>query len=397
MSGTITYGNAIGSPATRFVSNVTVQSTAGSPPVSTVTGGLGPNEGQYSLTGFGAGSYTITPSKVGGQNGYVTSFDAAKIAQHVAGLVFLTGNQLIVADVSGNGMIQSFDAALIARYVVNLPGSGLSGTWKFGPVNRNYPSVNGNLTGEDYTAFLMGEVSGNWTNSGARPVNATGGPERAAVVAAPQMVTPADTEVVLPVTIQGAADKGLISYEFDLRYDPSVIQPQRNVVDLSGTVSSGLTAVANVEEPGVLKVAVYGPNPIDDSGVLLKLKFAAVGKPGSISPLIWERIMFNEGTPKTSVSNGQVELSPAAPYQAEIAGRVLTGMGQGVSNVRVTLTDAAGQSRSLISNGFGYYRFGGLQIGQTYTVTVASRANGFTPVTVSVTDQLTSVDMIARQ
>ncbi len=96
-------------------------------------------------------------------------------------------------------------------------------------------------------------------------------------------------------------------------------------------------------------------------------------------------------------TDGQVKLSAAAPSQAEIAGRVLTGVGQGISNVRVTLTDACDRSRFLMSNGFGYYRFGGLQVRQTYTITVASRASTFTPVTVSVTGQLTSVDMSARQ
>ena len=374
-----------------------VQSTAGSPPVSTLTAGLGINEGQYSLTGFGAGSYTIAPSKIGGQNGYVTSFDAGKIAQHVTGNTFLTGNQLVVADVSGNGLIQSFDAALIARYVVSLPGSGSSGTWKFSPVSRTYPSVNGNIVGEDYTAFLMGEVSGNWTNSGARPINGGSGPAKSTAVAAPSFVTPADNEVLIPISVQGAANKGLISYEFDLRYDPLVIQPVSNPVDLAGTVSSSLSAVANCEEPGVLRVAVYGPMPINGNGVLLNLRFTAIGAPGSVSPLTWERIMFNEGTPRSTATDGQVELSASVPNQAEISGRLVTSMGQGIANARVTLTDSVGQSRSSISNGFGIYRFSSLQLGQTYTISVASRRWTFTPMTVSVTGQMQSVDMIAGQ
>ena len=65
-----------------------------------------------------------------------------------------------------------------------------------------------------------------------------GGPESSAAVNAPHLVTPADSEVVIPISVHGAANKGIISYEFDLRYDPSVIQPQVNPVDLAGTVSS---------------------------------------------------------------------------------------------------------------------------------------------------------------
>ena len=169
ISGTVTYGNAIGAPTPRFVSNVTITAN-GSPVVSTTTGAPGPTAGQYSLTGFGAGSYTITPTKTGGVNN-ITSFDAAKIAQHVAGTSTLTGNQLIVADVSNNGSVSSFDAAQIARYVASSPPFGITGTWKFVPVNKVYSSITGDLTGEDYSALLMGEVSGNWTNTGARPAS----------------------------------------------------------------------------------------------------------------------------------------------------------------------------------------------------------------------------------
>ena len=48
--------------------------------------------------------------------------------------------------------------------------------------------------------------------------------------------------------------------------------------------------------------------PIDSDGVLLNLRFTAVGKAGSASPLTWERIMFNEGDPRVTVTDGQVEL-----------------------------------------------------------------------------------------
>ena len=311
VSGTVTYGNAI-PPATRFVSNVLV-SGAGSVAVSTTTGF--PN-GNYELTGFGSGSYTVTPSKTGGVNN-ISSFDAARVAQHVAGSNVLTGNQLIVADVSGNGTVSSFDAGQIARYVATVPGFGATGNWIFSPVNRSYASVTSNISSEDYTALLMGEVSGNWTNTGARLVGSRqravgSGPERSIAVYMPNLVASADKEVIIPVSVQGVANKGIISYEFDLRYDPSVLKPLSDPVDLAGTVSRGLTAVANPNEPGLLRVVVYGPMPIDGNGVLLNLKFTAVGAPGSVSPLTWERIMFNEGELTTMTTDGQVELSAAA-------------------------------------------------------------------------------------
>lgn len=391
ISGAVTYGNAVTGPNPRGVPNVLI-SGAGSPNVSTLSAA---STGNYSLSGFGSGGYTVTPTKTGGQNASITSFDSARVAQHVAGTVTLSASQQSVADTSNNGTISSFDAAQIAAYSVALPGSGITGTWKFDPVNKTYPNVNANLSGENYLGLLMGDVSGNWGDpSPFRPVERS---QEAVFVNASRVVTPADREVVVPVTVQGIADKGIISYEFDLRYDPAVIQPQANPIDLAGTVSSGLAVVVNASEPGLLRVAVYGATAIENNGLLMNLRFDAVGATDSVSPLTWERMVFNEGDSLTVATGGEVELSAAATDQAAIEGRLLNSMGQGVPMARVTLTDSLGNNRSVVSNSFGVYRFGSLQVGQTYTLRAESRAFVFTPLTVSVTGQLLSVDMIAGQ
>lgn len=313
--GTVTYGNAAVPP--KHISNVTVTGT-GSPNVSTTTAAPGGTAGQYVLTGFGAGSYTVSLSKTTGQNG-ITSNDAARIAQHVSGtLVLANNNQKISADVSNNGAISSFDASLIANYAVAASPSGIAGTWRFfvppgptfpvgaSPTSRTYPSVPGTLTGEDYIGLLMGEVTGNWLPSAARSANE--GLEKTAAVELPNLIAATEKEVVIPVNVQGIANKDVISYEFALRYDPTVIQPQADSAYLTDSVSRGLTAVANAEEPGLLRVAVYGPMPIDENGSLLNLRFVAVGTPGSVSPLIWESWMFNEGEITTLLTNGMVAL-----------------------------------------------------------------------------------------
>jgi len=233
----------------------------------------------------------------------------------------------------------------------------------------------------------MGDVSGNWGDpSPFRP--AMGGPERAASIDIPRTVAATDGDVIIPVNVRGIANKGVISYEFDLRYDPAVIQPQVEPASVMSTVSDGLSVV-------MLRVAVYGPMPISGNGVLLNLRFIAVGAPGSVSPLTFERIMLNEGEPRILTVDGQVELS-AATTQAEISGRVLTAMGQGVANARVTLTDSEGKAHTVTSNGMGMYRFGGLQTGQTYTISVATRTFGFTPITVGLTGQVVGADLIAE-
>lgn len=214
----------------------------------------------------------------------------------------MNANQLLAADASGNGIVSSFDAAQIAQYVVNGTG-GHTTEWKFLPANRLYPSITTSITGEDYSAILIGEVTGNWTNTGARAVSDD---SVEATVELPMLHTELEKEIVVPVTVSGVANKGVISYEFDLRYDPSVLQPANEPLDTKATSSRGLIYVINSQEPGLLRVVMYGPMPIEEDGLLVNLKFTAVGTPGSVSPLTFERIMFNEGSPSVMVTNGQI-------------------------------------------------------------------------------------------
>lgn len=316
VSGTVTYGNS--SAGTKFISNATVTGT-GSPNVSTTTAAPGANAGQYILSGFGAGSYTVSLSKTAGQNS-ITSNDAARIAQHVTSTLLLTtNNQKVTADVTGNGSISSQDAAKVAQYVASIPTSppNLTGIWQFyvppGPtfpvgssaVSRTYPSVTENIAGEDYIGLLIGEVTGNWTPSAAKPA---GGPERSLAVQLPSISVNEGKQVLVPIQVDGAANKNIISYEFDLRYDPSVIQPQSDVIDIAGTASRGLSTVVNPIEPGLLRVVMYGAMPITENGVLLNLRFTAVGTADAVSSLSFERIMFNEGDPQAITTTGSVRI-----------------------------------------------------------------------------------------
>ncbi len=312
ISGTVTYGNAIGAPSTRFVSNVSVDG-AGSPSVSDVTDNLG----DYSLTGFGAGSYTITPSKSGAQNGSITSFDAARIAQHIVGNSPFSPAQLTVADVSGAGGISSFDAAMVAKYAISTPPFGLAGNWIFVPAGNTHSSVSSSITDENYSALLMGDVSGNWVDPGQRIAGGSG-PERAATISAPHLTTPAGKDVLIPISVAGVASKDIISCQFELRFDPTVIRPHANPIDLKGTASRAFSVATNTLEPGVLRVAIYGTTPLTDNGVLMNLKFTAIGTLGSVSPIRWTRIMLNEGSPRVTTTDGQVEISSTIEDQSEI-------------------------------------------------------------------------------
>jgi hypothetical protein len=124
--------------------------------------------GSYSLAGFGTGAYTVTPSKAaqpcGTANGIFAN-DAALIARHIVGLITLSPTQLAAAKVSGDitPAVSSFDASLISQKVVGIcSASNSAGQWRFSPISVKYPSgVTTNHT-QNYTAYMLGDVSGDW-------------------------------------------------------------------------------------------------------------------------------------------------------------------------------------------------------------------------------------------
>jgi hypothetical protein len=155
ISGHLLYANGV-TPAKNVT--VTLAGPAGSTPRTTTTDA----NGNYSFASVPTGDdYTITLSKTGDVNG-IESLDASNVARYVAGLDIPTANQRIAADADGDGILTSLDAALIARRVAGLPGFGIVGTWKFVPVSRTYTALGADQTGQNFTAILVGDTSGNW-------------------------------------------------------------------------------------------------------------------------------------------------------------------------------------------------------------------------------------------
>ena len=142
----------------------------------------------------------------------------------------------------------------------------------------------------------------------------------AGTVTLPSVDTEPGEGFTIPVTVANTTGLNIIAYQFDLVYDPTVIQPQESAVETGGTLSSNLSAVYNPNTPGLLKVAVYGAYPLTGSGTLIKLKFKAVGAIGSGSSLRWVNFMFNEGNPRANPVNGEIRVV-SSPLQVNFSGR----------------------------------------------------------------------------
>jgi len=80
-----------------------------------------------------------------------------------------------------------------------------------------------------------------------------------------------------------------------------------------------------------------------------------------------------------------------------ISGMVTDANGRAISRVNLTLTDSNGQTRTAKSNTFGYFRFDGVDSGQTYTLDASAKGYSFVPQVVSVNDEIVDLNLTAQQ
>lgn len=392
VSGMVTYANSV---VVKPVVRTNLNGTGSLPAVSTMSD----LSGLYSLSGFGPGAYTVTPTKTGDVNG-ITAFDSGLIAQHVIGLNALNATQQIVADVSANGTVTSFDAALIAQYAVLIPNPGNTGTWKFLPVSRAYANVEANQANQDYQALLMGEVSGGWT----APLSFSGltedlrkSGEGIGVSIPTDLVVSNSVDFNIPVILEDTTGQGFISYQFDLVYDPEVVQPLENACSTLDTLSGSMTVTCNKVGKNLLTVAVFGAMPLDGKGVGINLKFNAVGKDGMSSSLALRGFMFNEGELRTRTTDGTVKIGSTNEETTFVGGQIQTRKGLGVANARISLIDANGVSRSTTTDEFGNYGFESVPLGESYEVRISADGYKFPVRHLTVATELRQADFVVEQ
>jgi hypothetical protein len=313
ISGVITYGTTPTGQATRFVPGVML-AAAGAVPSNATTDATG----AYTLNELGAGPYTVTPSKSGDVNG-ISGLDAARVAQHVAGLITLTPNQQIAGDATNNGSLSGLDAARIAQFAAGLSNPGIAGQWKFLPPQRTYASVSGPLSGESYEAILVGDVTGNWSAAAPRAGDETEevldfspAANNDFIIARGDYIAEKASDAVevmigndeagarggdlsFPIFIGDTTGKGVIAYDFTVVYDPAVIRPEEAPGGTAGTLSDGWSVVHNPEIPGLLRVSGFSTAEMVGRGVLIRLRFAAAEQRGRPAQLSFTQLQFNEG------------------------------------------------------------------------------------------------------
>lgn len=317
ISGRVTYADPGMS-----VANVTMTLTAPSFTTRTIATD---QAGNYLFTNLPAGNdYTVTPSKTGEVNG-LESFDASGQARFVAGLDVPTANQLFASDADGDGVVSSYDASLIARYVAGLGEYANVGMWKFVPASRTYAALVDDRSNQNFAAVLVGEVTGNWSPGGARPEeNRLPAPSSALRVALPVLYALPGSTITVPIEVGELTARGARSFDLQVTYDSSVLQPQAVPYDTSGTLSLGTLVTANATNSGHLIVSAFRTTDLSGSGTLIRLRFVVVGRPAAFSVLSFDDytdanelmhpgFKFNSGQPAATVFRGGVHVAGITP------------------------------------------------------------------------------------
>lgn len=154
-------------------------------------------------------------------------------------------------------------------YTYRMTARNAVGARDANPVTVAIPS---NICASAQVTVSLGQVTGNATTGGT---------------------------ITIPVLLGDVTGRGVIAYEFDLAFDPSVLQFQE--IDPTNTISSAMTVAHNPNIPGKLRVAAFVANALAGPGrTLLQLKFRVVGAPGATTALVWEKFMLNEGDPPSN-------------------------------------------------------------------------------------------------
>jgi hypothetical protein len=224
--------------------------------------------GAYGFT-LAPGNYTIIPSKTDDIDG-ISAYDASLVLQHTVNSITLSGYAAHAADVNKTNTITPMDAVYILQKSVNsitLPFPGASTIWEFDPTERSYLPLDSDRTNQDFTAILLGDVSGNW--NGSAPLDQRDTPtltSNAPAIVVEQRAD--DTQRTTTATVKWETTDSLYGLDLVVRYDPAQVTGAE-LQSLANNVSLDY----NISEPGVLLIGVASEEAIENNTDLVAIQF----------------------------------------------------------------------------------------------------------------------------
>jgi hypothetical protein len=176
-----------------------------------------------------------------------------------------------------------------------------------------------------------------------------------------------------------------------------------NVTPGGGTLVIGSTATVNWTNNGGFSRNVIIELSTDGGATFPTVLGSGVINTGSFNftvpnnPTTQGRIRVREDNFVAPAEVSAANLIITAPTAASVTiqGRIFSPTGRSLDRARVSLTNSNGETRTSISNSFGYYRFEDVGAGQTYIFNVSRKGFSFNPQVVMVNEDLSELNFTA--
>jgi len=300
-------------------------------------------------------------------------------------------------DQSGNWEIYTMnasDGSSVAR-LTNNAGSDLFPSWSQDGGQIVFASNGGGAgPGEIYVMRSDGAYATNVSNNIAPDTTPSWQPNIAWSSATPTGSNVAIQMGLVSVTFAGVTQAGTTS-----QYG---IEPAS-----AGSLPGGFTFGPDLPAYEIHTNAIYTPP------VSVCVQVPSVTSPAALAGLhffhfengaLVDRTSHRDFATKT-ICAAVTSLSPFVVAQAlaptaasvSISGRVLDATGRGIALARLSLTDSSGNTRTALSNPFGYYSFEDVEAGQHYVLSIGHKRYVFDPSVrvINVVDEILGLDFIA--
>ena len=92
----------------------------------------------------------------------INGFDLLRLKNNLLGITTLSPNALLAADCNGSGSVDGFDLLRLKNYLLMLPVDPPIATWDFTPQEYAYDPITANMTNQNFSAYIYGDVNLNW-------------------------------------------------------------------------------------------------------------------------------------------------------------------------------------------------------------------------------------------
>jgi len=320
------------------------------------------------------------PRPTGNNNGTISVTDFTQVGRFVAGLDTLNPNfnEFQRADCaprvsSGNGQITVSDYTQAGRYAAGLDPVNPAG----GPNAANFaPIANGK--GKEIS-FAVPTV--------VRVVNAQSSPGQQVLV-----------------TIAADAVGTENGFGFTINYDPLKLS---NPLVSKGADTQSATLIPNTAIAGKVGVVLGMPfGQAIPAGtrqiVTIRFDVAANIFGGPIPLIMGDSPVFREVSDvdanvlAANFLDGTIDILGPSSANVSVGGIVVGSLGQPIPRASISLTDIAGNTRTVRTNPLGYFRFDDVAAGETYTLAVNAKGLQSVQQLISVTDEISDMQIVLQ-